>query len=289
MENRHSFWNMRQFYQAFPIRYALRSELGRTHFRRIMRVKNEIAREWYMNAAADGHWSERELKRQIDTHVYDRLLHTQQLKSNALISNHEKDGSDPTEDIFKEPYVLEFVGLDAGMYLESDLEQALIDSLRQFLLELGNGFAYVGRQQRISDGRDNYYIDLVFYNYLLNCFVLIDLKTGKLSPQDIGQMDFYRRLYDDQHRPRGANPTVGTILCAERSETVARYSALADGNSLLAAEYLTHLPSEEDLVRVLERNRHEYERRALSETDNETYDSKHLDLQFAHQHEDPPI
>lgn len=254
---------MRQFYQTFPIRHTLRTELSWSHYRRIMRVGSEEARTWYANAAAEGHWSERELKRQIDSHQYDRLLHSQKATDIEQADHTGKPEANAMDNVFKDPYVLEFLDIDSEGLLEADLEQALIDSLQAFLLELGNGFSFVGRQKRLSDGADDYYIDLVFYNYLLNCFVLIDLKTGKLTPQDVGQMDFYRRLYDDLYRPDGANPTVGLILCAEHSETVARYSALADGNPLLAAEYLTRLPTEEDLISVIERNKREFERRSL--------------------------
>ena len=259
---------MRQFYAAFPKRDALRLELSWTHYRHLMRVQSEDARSWYMDEAAASGWSERELGRQIATECYERLLQTQRARALEDKPSQKEEETqeiavacslEPAANIFKDPYVLEFVDLDPAYYLESDLEEALIRSLRDFLLELGRGFAFVGRQQRVSDGGEDYYIDLVFFNYLLNCFVLIDLKTGKLDPRDVGQMDFYRRLFDAQRKPQGANPTVGIILCAEKSETVAKYSALADGNALLAAEYLTHLPSEEELARVLERNRREFE------------------------------
>lgn len=156
------------------------------------------------------------------------------------------------DDILKDPYVLDFLDLNGNSdYLETDLEQALMDKLQQFLLELGKGFSFVARQQRITADGDHYYIDLVFYHYVLKCFVLIDLKTGKLSPQDVGQMDFYVRLFDDQCAQPDDNPTIGIVLCANRNEAVARYSALADGKGLFASQYVLYLPTEEELSQAL--------------------------------------
>lgn len=193
--------NFRQFYLIFPdekIRYALRSELTWTHYRLIMRVESPVARKFYMNEAAEAHWSTRQLERQINSFYYERLLSSK----NRLPVKQEADKrarqlKTMPEDQIKDPYVLEFLGIQDKPHLrESQLEQALISHLRKFLLELGRGFSFVARQQRISTETEHFYIDLVFYNYLLKCFVLIDLKTGKLAHRDIGQMDMYVRMYE---------------------------------------------------------------------------------------------
>ncbi len=251
---------MRQFYLAFEKRDALRLELSWTHYRLIMRLPTEKQRAFYMNEAADEQWSSRQLERQISTSYYERLLASRHDEKHCAIDRASASVSIPAVDnVFKDPYVSEFLDLkqDASVS-ENDLEHALIERLQDFMLELGKGFSFVARQQRISDDADHYYIDLVFYNYVLKCFVLIDLKTGKLSPQDVGQMDFYVRLYDDQRRLPGDNPTVGIILCAQKNDTVAKYSALADKNTLMASQYVTCLPSEEELAERLA-----YERKLL--------------------------
>jgi hypothetical protein len=159
------------------------------------------------------------------------------------------------KDFLRDPYVLDFLNLNAGRYLESDLEQAIIDNLQDFLLELGKGFAFVARQQRMRFEDEDFYIDLVFYNYKLKCFLLVDLKLGKLTHQDMGQMDTYVRLYDEQTKSADDNPTIGLVLCSEKSEAVVRYSVLAEQQQLFAAKYLPNLPSEEELKRELERER----------------------------------
>ncbi len=253
--------HMRLFYRAFPIRDALRHELSWTHYRALSRVTDESARQWYAEEAASQGWSARALDRQISTLYYERLRLSGDpplLKAEAarLIEPIQRQ----PRDFVRDPVMLEFLGLPgAGKLLESKLEQALMEKLQSFLLELGKGFAFVARQQRISTETQDFYIDLVFYNYLLKCFVLFDLKTGKLTHQDIGQMDMYVRMVDDLRRNPGDNPTVGIILCAEKDASVARYSVLAGSEQLFASKYRLVLPSEEELRAELD-----FEHRELS-------------------------
>jgi predicted nuclease of restriction endonuclease-like (RecB) superfamily len=243
-----NLWNFRQFYHAFPDEeklYALRRELGWSHYRLIMRVDEPEARQFYIDEAADYGWTTRELERNIRSGWHRRLLH----RPATDVPAHPLR----PQSLLKDPYIFEFLGLSEDTRLhENDLESALIANLRDFLLELGRGFSFVGRQFRISTETSHFYIDLVFYNYLLKCFVLIDLKTGKLTHQDIGQMDMYVRMFDDLRRGEDDNPTLGMILCADRDETVVHYSVLRESRQLFAAKYLRVLPSEEELARELE-------------------------------------
>ncbi|MCL2590990.1 MAG: PDDEXK nuclease domain-containing protein [Betaproteobacteria bacterium] len=248
--------NMRRFYLAFPIREAVPLELSWTHYNTLARVENPAAREWYLRKAISQNWSSRALERQIGVLYYERLLSS---KDKALVEaeavQHTAPLAETRKDFLRDPYVLDFLNLNAGHFLEDDLEQAIMDNLQGFLLELGRGFAFVARQQRISFSDADFYIDLVFYNYKLKCFLLLDLKLGKLTHQDMGQMDTYVRLYDEQIRGADDNPTIGLVLCSEKSEAVVRYSVLAEQQQLFAAKYLPYLPSEEELKRELERER----------------------------------
>lgn len=248
---------MRLFYQAFPIRDALRHELSWTHYRSLLKVDSDSARQWYMNEAVTQNWSTRALERQIGTLYYERLLASQDRAAveREAASNLQALGKSP-RDFVRDPVLLEFLGLpNAGTLLESELEQALIDQLQQFLLELGKGFAFVGRQQRISTESKDFYIDLVFYNYLLKCFVIFDLKRGELTHQDIGQMDMYVRMFDDLKRGPEDGPTVGIILCAQKDASLVRYSVLQGSEQLFASKYKLVLPSEEELRAELDRER----------------------------------
>ena len=248
---------MRLFYQAFPIRDALRHELSWTHYRTLLRVDSDSARQWYMNEAATQNWSTRALERQIGTLYYERLLASQDRAAveQEAASKLQALGKSPREFV-RDPVLLEFLGLpNAGTMLEGELEQALIDQLQSFLLELGKGFAFVGRQQRISTESEDFYIDLVFYNYLLKCFVIFDLKRGELTHQDIGQMDMYVRMFDDLRRGPEDGPTVGIILCAQKDASVVRYSVLQGSEQLFASKYKLVLPSEEELRAELDRER----------------------------------
>jgi predicted nuclease of restriction endonuclease-like (RecB) superfamily len=248
---------MRLFYQAFPNCDALRHELSWTHYRLLLRVDTPTARQWYMQETAAQNWSTRVLERQIGTLYYDRLLSSPDKE--RLIAETQQTLQLPPQtprDFVRDPVMLEFLGLpDTGRLLEADLEGALMDKLQQFLLELGKGFAFVARQQRISTETQDFYIDLVFYNYLLKCFVLVDLKTGHLTHQDIGQMDMYVRMYDDLRRSADDNPTVGILLCGSKDQSVARYSVLHESEQLFASKYRLVLPSEEELRREIDRER----------------------------------
>ena len=268
---------MRQFYFLFPKhhsmsgksdsenhnvadsknRHSLRGELCWTHYRHLLRVDSPEAREWYMNEAADLNWSTRALDRQINSLYYERLLVSPD--KNAVKTEAEEKTKKlviKPEHLIKDPYVLEFLNLNPDIkYLEKDIEQGLIDKLQAFLLELGKGFSFVARQQRISTESSEFYIDLVFYNYILKCFVLIDLKTTRLSHQDIGQMDMYVRLYEDKIKLENDNPTIGIILCTETEETVVKYSVLNENKHLFASKYMLYLPTEQELIDEIERER----------------------------------
>ena len=251
----------RQFYLLFPKWDALRPELTWTHYRTLIRVENERARLYYMNEAALQNWSTRALDSQIERLTYERILSSQ----NQLIVKEAEDAASrqaqlTPADIIKDPYVLDFLGLPSGVnFYEKDLEKALIDNLQQFLLELGRGFSFVSRQYRFKTDHENYYVDLVFYNFILKCFVLIDLKVGKLTYQDIGQMDFYTRYFEENIRTETDNPTIGIVLCTERDNTIVKYSVMNDSNQLFASKYKLYLPTEEELINELETSRKQIE------------------------------
>jgi predicted nuclease of restriction endonuclease-like (RecB) superfamily len=243
--------NMRQFYQTFPNSYALRSELSWTHYRLLMRVENEKARTFYMEEAVKAQWSTRQLERQINSFFYERLLSSQN-KDAVANEIQELEPAKKPEDIIRDPYVLEFLGLTPNDdFYESDLEQALITHLQKFLLELGRGFSFVARQKRITfDGR-HFYIDLVFYNYILKCFVLIDLKIGDLTHQDLGQMQMYVHYYERELMNEGDNPPIGIVLCADKSDAVVKYTLPENETQVFASKYKLYLPSEEELLNEL--------------------------------------
>ena len=244
---------MRQFYLTFPNSHALRDKLSWTHYRLLMRVENENARQFYMEEAIKSNWSTRQLERQINTFFYERLLSSQ----NKEKVTEEILKSEPVkvpEDIIRDPYVLEFLGLNPNDdFYESDLEEALITHLQKFLLELGRGFSFVARQKRITfDGR-HFRIDLVFYNYILKCFVLIDLKIGDLTHQDLGQMQMYVHYYERELMNEGDNPPIGIVLCADKSESVVKYTLPENETQIFASKYKLYLPSEEELLQELQR------------------------------------
>jgi predicted nuclease of restriction endonuclease-like (RecB) superfamily len=247
--------NMRQFYMTFPIGDALRSQLSWTHYRLLMRVEKEATREFYLEECITGNWSTRQLERQINSFYYERLLASRDKKPVKAEIHKLEPGPEP-KDIIKDPYVLEFLGLKENKkYLENELEQGLIDKLHDFLLELGKGFSFVARQKRITIDGDHFYIDLVFYNYILKCFVLIDLKIGKLVHQDIGQMDFYIRYFEEEIKLTGDNPTIGLVLCAEKNEAMAKYTLLKGSKNFFASKYKLYLPTEKELKEELKRER----------------------------------
>ena len=241
--------NMRQFYLIFQKSYALRSELTWTHYRLLMRVENENARNFYIEECIKSNWSTRQLERQITTLFYERLLSSKD-KEKVLKEIYKLEPQiKKAEDIIKDPYVLEFLGLPENTnFLEKNLEQALIDHLQKFLLELGRGFSFVARQKRITfDGR-HFYIDLVFYNYLLKCFVLIDLKVGDLTHQDLGQMQMYVHYFEEEMMNEGDNPPIGIVLCADKSDSIVKYTLSKNETQVFASKYKAYLPSEEELL-----------------------------------------
>jgi len=245
--------NMRKFYQQFQNVYALRKELTWTHYRSLIRVENPKVREIYMNEAANNQWSTRFLDEQVDKHSYDRLISTHKETINELNSkNASQLPVNPQDYLLRDPLLLDFYELDENKkYKESDIEQQIIDNLQKFLLELGKGFSFVSRQQRINTEFSHYYIDLVFYNYILKCFVLVDLKIGKLTHQDVGQMDMYVRMYDKLKRTEGDNPTIGIILCEEKDRAEVKFSVLNDNEQLFATKYKLYIPTEEELIKEI--------------------------------------
>ena len=243
---------MKKFYVTFPNTNALRSQLTWTHYRLLLSVENEQARKWYMDEAIASAWSSRQLERQISTLYYERLLASREqapVKAEAA----ELTASLATENFIKDPYVLEFLDLkDYPALRESDLEQALIDKLQEFLLELGRGFCFVARQKLMRYEDEDFYLDLVFYHSILKCHVLIDLKIGKLTHGDIGQMDSYIRMFDALYKNEDDNPTIGIILCSQKNEAIVKYSVLNDAQQVFASRYRFALPTAEELQREIE-------------------------------------
>jgi predicted nuclease of restriction endonuclease-like (RecB) superfamily len=251
---------IRQFYNVFQKRDALRHELSWTHYRLLLKVENEQGRAFYLQEAIDCNWSTRTLDRQIGNLYYQRMIMSKD-KDYVKEEAEEKKVMLEPRDIIKDPYVLDFLDLkDNTNFREIELEQAIINKLQDFILELGKGFAFVGRQYKLTAGPSkHFYADLVFYNYILKCFLVIDLKTTELTHQDIGQMDMYVRYFEDKIRQENDNPTIGLILCAEKNNTIVKYSLLNESKQIFASKYLTQLPSEEELIREIERERQQIE------------------------------
>ena len=252
-----SLREMRQFYTLFPIRRAVRAELGWTHYRLIMRVENPSAREFYLDECAKCGWSTRQLERQIYSFFYERLLasHGSESVRNEINELEPKQELKPT-DLLKDPYVLEFLQLaDRSDYHEKDVEQAILDHLQQFLLEMGRGFTFVARQKRISLDGDDFYIDLVLYNLQLRAYVLIDLKIGTLTHQDLGQIQMYTNYYTRELMNEGDNRPIGLVLCTDKKEAVIRYTLPEDNSQIFASKYKLCLPTEEELKREINLDR----------------------------------
>jgi len=250
---------MRQFYREFPKWNAVRSELSWTHYRLLLKVEKEDARSFYIKETIAGNWSTRQLERQINSLYFDRLLISKDKKGLMLDTDMGKEVMHPGN-IIKDPFVLEFLNVNESKSLaESDLESALIDKLQYFILELGNGFSFVGRQYRITADNDHFYIDLLFYNYILKCFLIVDIKTDKLTHKDIGQMDFYVRIFEDQLKQPGDNPTIGLILCTEKNRTIVKYSLLNESKQIFASKYQLYLPKAEQLEHEIQREREQIE------------------------------
>lgn len=253
-----NLYNFYSFYKMYPEIFHSESgksnvKLSWTHYRVLLQVKDEIAREWYENEALRETWSVKALQRNISSQYYYRILKTQD--KSAVEAEMKKLTSEYQAklEFIKNPVITEFLGMkEDTSFLESDLEQCIIGNLQKFLMELGKGYAFVARQQHIHTEKEDYYIDLVFYNYILKCFVLIDLKTTKITHQDVGQMDMYIRMYDDLKRGEGDNPTLGIVLCADTDEDIAKYSILHGNEQLFASKYKLYLPTEEELRAEIE-------------------------------------
>lgn len=267
--NKTNLWYMRQFYLTFPNLHALRGELTWTHYRLLLKVGKESARDFYMLECINSNWNTRELERQIGSMLYERVALSKDKEGVKELSTKGLVIQKP-DDVIKDPYVLEFLGLkEVTDYLESDLELALIDRLQDFLLELGRGFAFVARQKRITVDGDHFYIDLVFYNYILKCFVLVDLKVGKLTHKDIGQMDFYVRYFEKEVKLEGDNPTIGLILCADKNDVMVKYTLLEESKQIFASRYKLYLPDENEIRAELEKEKARLELETkLSEENN---------------------
>ena len=248
-------WNCRQFYSVFPdskILYTLCRELSWSHLRLIMRLDSEKEREYYINESKQGEWSVRELERNIRTDMFHRIVGNQieadSAQKNVVLSKKESQ--------IKDPYILEFLGVKPDVKnSEKTIENAIISHMEQFLLEMGKGFSFVERQMHIKTETQDFYIDLVFYNYILKCFVLIDLKKGNLKHQDVGQMDMYVRMFDSLKKADDDNPTIGIIFCADKDESIVKYSVLNESQQIFASKYKTVLPTEDELRLELDRNR----------------------------------
>lgn len=253
--DRSNLWNMRAFYLTFPKVDALRRELSWTHYRILLRVEKPEARSFYENEAVAARWSTRELQRQVASLLFERLALSKDREGVLALAQRGHEIFQPS-DLVKDPYVLEFAALPSGpRILESDLEQALLDKLQEFLLELGKGFAFMARQQRITLDGTHYYIDLVFYNRLTRSFVLIDLKVGELTHQDIGQMQMYVHYYQRELTADDENPPIGIILCTDKNEAVVRYTLPEGKQQIFASRYKLYLPTEAELAAELQRER----------------------------------
>ena len=261
---------IRQFYLMFSDFEKWRTvsaKLTWSHFQKVLRVSNEKARIFYLTEAAENMWSVRTLDRNISTLYYNRIVASIDKKT---VEDEMKDKikSLQTEEFIKNPVVLEFLDLPSNMsYTESQLEKALTDDIQKFMMELGKGFAFVERQQHIRTENSDFYIDLVFYNYILKCFVIVELKTEKLTHQDIGQLDMYIRMYDDLKKQENDNPTIGLLLCTETDRTIIKYSVLNDNKNLFASKYINYLPSEEELINEIERQKTLFESRNNNEVE----------------------
>lgn len=261
---------IRQFYLMFSDFEKWRTvsaKLTWSHFQKVLRVSDEKARIFYLTEAAENMWSVRTLDRNISTLYYNRIVVSIDKK---IVENEMKEKTKKlqAEEFIKNPVVLEFLDLPTNMsYTENELEKALTDDIQKFMMELGKGFAFVERQQHIRTENSDFYIDLVFYNYILKCFVIVELKTEKLTHQDIGQLDMYVRMYDDLKKQENDNPTIGLLLCTETDRTIIKYSVLNDNKNLFASKYINYLPSEEELINEIERQKTLFESKKNNEVE----------------------
>lgn len=242
---------MRQFYRIFPIANTLYSQLNWSQYKLLIRLEDDVKREFYIAESVKNLWSKRDLERQINSSLYERLLLSSDKKSVLQVAKNERLPQNPSE-IIKDPMVLEFLGLEKkSAYYEKDLESAIISHLQEFILELGNGFSFVSRQKRLHIDGDDFFVDLVFYNRLLQCFVIFEIKTHKLTHQDIGQLQMYVNYFDRVEKQDFENPTIGVLLCADKNDTVVKYTLPQNNQTILASKYQLYLPSEEELVKEL--------------------------------------
>ena len=268
--SRRTLWEMRKLYVYFSDYEKVRTlfaQLTWSHFQKVLRVSNEKARIFYLTEAAENMWSVRTLDRNISTLYYNRIVASIDKK---IVENEMKEKTKKlqAEEFIKNPVVLEFLDLPTNMsYTENELEKALTDDIQKFMMELGKGFAFVERQQHIRTENSDFYIDLVFYNYILKCFVIVELKTEKLTHQDIGQLDMYVRMYDDLKKQENDNPTIGLLLCTETDRTIIKYSVLNDSKNLFASKYINYLPSEEELINEIERQKTLFESKKNNEVE----------------------
>ena len=268
--SRRTLWEMRKLYVYFSDYEKVRTlfaQLTWSHFQKVLRVSNEKARIFYLTEASENMWSVRTLDRNISTLYYDRIVASIDKKT---VEDEMKDKTKKLQakEFIKNPVVLEFLDLPTNMsYTENELEKALTDDIQKFMMELGKGFAFVERQQHIRTENSDFYIDLVFYNYILKCFVIVELKTEKLTHQDIGQLDMYVRMYDDLKKQGNDNPTIGLLLCTDTDRTIIKYSVLNDNKNLFASKYINYLPSEEELINEIERQKTLFESKKNNEVE----------------------
>jgi len=248
-----------QFHKAFPIVNTVCSQLNWSQYKLLIRIEDEDKREFYINESVKNLWSARQLERQINSSLFERLLLSSDKKSVLDVAKNENTEIKP-RDIIKDPMVLEFLGLEKkSSYYEKDLEQAIITNLQDFLLELGNGFSFVARQKRLHVDGDDFFVDLVFYNRLLQCFVIFEIKTHKLTHQDIGQLQMYVNYYDRVEKQDFENPTIGVLLCSDKNDTVVKYTLPKENKTVLASKYQLYLPTEKELVEELKKELKELE------------------------------
>ncbi|MFZ7276600.1 PDDEXK nuclease domain-containing protein [Avibacterium endocarditidis] len=251
----------RQFYRTFPIANALRSQLNWTQYRQFLRISDPDKREFYIGESIKNNWSSRQLERQINSSLYERLLLSNDKETVLAVANNQLIPSDPKQ-IIKDPMVLEFLGLQReSAYYEKDLEQAIITHLQEFLLELGNGFSFVARQKRLHLDGDDFFVDLVLYNRLLQCFVIIEIKTHKLTHQDLGQLQMYVNYFDRVEKLPRENPTIGILLCADKNDSVVKFSLPENQQQIFASQYQLYLPSEELLLTEIRKEIENFEQK----------------------------
>ncbi|VEI74532.1 Uncharacterized conserved protein [Mannheimia haemolytica] len=251
----------RQFYRAFPIANALRSQLNWTQYRQLIQISDSDKREFYLAESCKNNWSSRQLERQINSSLYERLLLSNDKESVLAVARNELQPIDPKQ-IIKDPMVLEFLGLKReSAYYEKDLEQAIITHLQDFLLELGNGFSFVARQKRLHLDGDDFFVDLICYNRLLQCFVIFEIKTHKLTHQDLGQLQMYVNYFDRVEKLRHENATIGVLLCADKNDAVVKFSLPENQNKIFASQYQLYLPSEQTLIAEVQKEIENFEQK----------------------------